>query len=103
MSPYQFSGVKHDNNKSQSYYGGFGDKDNLPQPSFHERSQSEPERTLKGMSTSKSMDDGSDDAVSPWKGIRKLLQHPAVYATEPDKQVRSFNNNNSFSQLSVIH
>lgn len=86
---YTFSGGL---NKSKSQHGlsveptprtssnGQEIPSDLPRPLSHGRSQSAP-------LSSHTNEERLEQNLSPWLGICRLLTHPAVYATEPDKQV----------------
>lgn len=88
IPPYVFSGGL---NKSKSQYGGLGlgmdeaslselPDGELPRPTSVSRSHSAPHRSL-------TKEERLEFSLSPWLGIYRLLTHPSVNATEPDKQV----------------
>lgn len=97
---YSFSGGL---NKSRSHYGGLGvvvevdestpsmespppagdgGDTGLIRPLSVSRSHSAPHTSL-------TKEERIEFSLSPWLGIYRLLTHPAVNATEPDKQVSS--------------
>jgi hypothetical protein len=75
--------------KSKNQFGNVDEGADLPQPPIW-RSQSAPPPTktvLVQDSVTGANQHVAGDNTSPWLGIWKLLTHPSVYATEPDKQV----------------